>query len=64
MYRSPLSEDILRTHEEMEELLESHLIDCNSLSQRLLYLLNTLQNAEDSVSMYIQYIYVCLHLWI
>jgi magnesium transporter len=51
LYMSPLSEEILRTHEEMEELLESHLIDCNSLSQKLLYLLNTLQNAEDSMKL-------------
>jgi hypothetical protein len=58
MYRSPLSEEILRTHEEMEELLESHLIDCNSLSQKLLYLLNTLQNAEDSVNRHIMSTYM------
>jgi hypothetical protein len=39
----------------MHKLLESNLIDFNSLSQKLLYLLNTLQNAEDSVSIYILY---------
>lgn len=37
-------------HEEVEELLESHLMDCNSLGEQLAYLMVTMQNAEDLVS--------------
>ena len=46
----PLSQKILGSHEEIEELLESHLMDCNSLSEKLAYLMVTMQNAEDLVS--------------
>lgn len=45
-----MSDDLLSAHEEIEELLESYLVDCNSLHEALTYLLVTLQNAEDLVS--------------
>ena len=47
--RFPLSGDILQAHEDIEELVESHLIDCNSLVQEMTYLLVTITNAEDLV---------------
>jgi transcription termination factor NusB len=31
LYNSPLCKEVLSSHEEIEELLESHLMDCNSL---------------------------------
>ena len=49
-FRSPLNKDILKTHEDIEELLESHLMDCNSQGEKLAYLMVTMQNAEDLVS--------------
>ena len=45
----PLRREILSSHEEIEELLESHLMDCNSLAEKLAYLMVTMQNAEDLV---------------
>lgn len=39
----------MSTHEEIEELLESHLMDCNSLGEKISYLLVTIQNSEDLV---------------
>ena len=48
--RYPLSQDILKQHEEIEELLESHLLDCNSLNDDLTYLMVTIENSEDLVS--------------
>jgi hypothetical protein len=50
IFRFPLSQKILGVHEEVEELLESHLMDCNSLGEQLAYLMVTMQNAEDLVS--------------
>ena len=47
--RSPISPEFLQSHEEIEELLESHLMDCNSLAEKIVYLLVTIQNAEDLV---------------
>ena len=44
---------MLATHDEIEGLLETHLFDIDSLEAKLSYLLNTLQNAEASVSMII-----------
>ena len=49
LYRSLLPPDVLCTHERIEELLESHLLDVESLEAKLSYLLVTLQNAEASV---------------
>lgn len=49
LYRAPLTPDVLSTHERIEELLESHLLDVESLEAKLSYLLKTLQNAEASV---------------
>jgi Mg2+ and Co2+ transporter CorA len=51
LYSFPLSKDILSAHEEIEELLESHLMDCNSLGEKLAYLMVTMQNAEDLMSL-------------
>jgi hypothetical protein len=39
----------LQSHEDIEELLESHLMDCNTLGEKIVYLLVTIQNAEDLV---------------
>lgn len=50
LYNAPLSSDLLLTHEKVEELLEAHLMDTDSLGAKLNYLLVTLQNAEASVS--------------
>ena len=51
LYDAPLSSDLLLTHEKVEELLEAHLMDTDSLDAKLNYLLVTLQNAEASVSL-------------
>ena len=45
-----MNKEILKSHEEIEELLESHLMDCNSQGEKLAYLMVTMQNAEDLVS--------------
>ena len=52
LYRAPLTPYVLSTHERIEELLESHLLDVESLEAKLSYLLKTLQNAEASVCTY------------
>ena len=43
--------EILATHDEMEELLESYLIDCNSLEAKITYLRSQIQSAEELVSL-------------
>ena len=45
-----MSREILNAHEEIEELLEAYLMDCNALEGKLAFLLVTMQNAEDLVS--------------
>ena len=47
---TPLGPEMLATHDEIEGLLETHLFDIDSLEAKLSYLLNTIQNAEASVS--------------
>ena len=41
---------MLRTHSKVEELLEAHLMDVDSLATKINYLLVLLQNADASVS--------------
>jgi Mg2+ and Co2+ transporter CorA len=51
LYRKPLCAEILRMHDEVEELLESHLIECRSLGAEVSYVVVSIQNAEDSLSL-------------
>lgn len=49
LYKLPLSQEILATHDRSEELLETHLIDLNALCSQIGILKSHMQNAEDSV---------------
>eukprot|EP01041_Mallomonas_annulata_P009201 gene9201-19079_t len=51
LYSYPLHQDILCTHEEMEELLEFYLHEYGSLTSSLLQLRSQLQSAEQMVTM-------------
>jgi len=51
LYRTPLSVEILSQHEEVEELLQSFVMDYNSLAASLEVLREQIQNAEDLVSL-------------
>lgn len=44
-----MSQDFLRSHEEIEEVIEYYLKDCNALLEKTNYLVVTIQNAEDLV---------------
>ena len=56
LFRNPQSEDFLRSHEEIEEVLEYYLKDCNALLEKSNYLVVTIQNAEDLVRKnYVEY---------
>jgi hypothetical protein len=46
----PLVPEILSKHDEMEELLESYLIDFNALESKMELTRNQIQNAEELVS--------------
>ena len=46
----PLVPEILSKHDEMEELLESYLIDFNALESKIELTRNQIQNAEELVS--------------
>jgi hypothetical protein len=48
-YAYPLVSEILATHEEVEELLESHCLDFNSLQSKIELLRNQVQSAEELV---------------
>ena len=48
---TPLLPDVLAAHGDIEELLEAHLLDTDSLEAKLGTLLYILQNAEASVSL-------------
>jgi hypothetical protein len=51
LYRSPLSNEILVLHEENEELMEAYVAELSGLKTKLGYLMATMQNAEDSMSL-------------
>jgi Mg2+ and Co2+ transporter CorA len=51
LYSYPLSDDIKGHHEEVEELLESYVMDYSSLQAKLEYLHTLMQNAEEFVSL-------------
>ena len=49
-HSKPLADEILNTNEEVEVMIESYLMDYNTLSTKLEYLRAQIQNAEDLVS--------------
>lgn len=49
LYKLPLSQEIIATHDRSEELLETHLIDLNALCSQIGIMKSHMQNAEDSV---------------
>eukprot|EP01035_Chromulina_nebulosa_P018929 gene18929-24736_t len=49
LYNLPLSNEILSSHEEMEVLLESYLMDYNSIESKVTFLQSQILNAEESV---------------
>lgn len=51
LYSIPLSPDILGSHEEVEELLQTYAMDYDSLSTKLKFLKEKIENAEDLVSL-------------
>jgi len=51
LYRAPLCPEILATHEDVEELLQTYVMDYDSLSTKLKCLRDKIQNAEDLVSL-------------
>lgn len=58
LYIYPLHSDILNTHDEIEELLESYLIDFSALEMKMLYMKSQIQSAEELVSMLVCLTYV------
>ena len=49
MYRLPLKPSILQLVKDIEEVLESYLMDNNSMAAKLNYLNAQIQNTEDLV---------------
>jgi magnesium transporter len=49
LYNLPLSQEILSYHEEMEIIMESYIMDYNSLQSKLDYLKSQMQSAEELV---------------
>lgn len=49
--RLPLSPEILATHDRVEELLETHLIDINAICSKISLLKTNIHNAEEMVSL-------------
>lgn len=49
LYCLPLVDEILNSHEQIEVLLESYLIDYNTLESKLKFLQAQLHSAEESV---------------
>ncbi len=49
-YRYPLAAEILSKHDEIEELLESYLLDFNALAANIEYARSQIQSAEELVS--------------
>jgi hypothetical protein len=45
-----MSQRILSLHEEVEELIEAHMVDCNTLESSIEFLRVTMQSTEDMVS--------------
>ena len=52
LLRFPLANEILAAHEEVEELLQSHAREYNSLRAKLEYLHMQIQNAEELVGVF------------
>lgn len=57
----PLSDELLNGNEEIEVMLESYLMDYNTLSTKLEYLRAQIQNAEDLVRFCVGGSYIILH---
>jgi len=51
LYRIPLCPKILSAHEEIEDLLQTYAMDFDSLSTKLKFLRDRIQNAEDLASL-------------
>ena len=51
LYRLPLKPELMAAHEEIEELLEAYLVDCNNQEASLSNLLMRMQNAEQLMSL-------------
>jgi magnesium transporter len=49
LYKAPLRAEILVLHEENEEMVEAYMAEVNGLRTKLGYLLEAMQNAEDSM---------------
>lgn len=50
-HRYPLVAEILSRHDEVEELLESYLVDFSSLESKVELTRSQIENAEDLVSL-------------
>jgi Mg2+ and Co2+ transporter CorA len=50
LYRRPLESEIINSHEEVTVMVESYLMDYNTLSTKLEYLRSQIQNAEELMS--------------
>jgi hypothetical protein len=50
LYRKPLSPDILNARDDIVELLESYLMDYNTLGTKIDFLRAQIQNTEELVS--------------
>lgn len=51
LYRLPLVSEILSRHDDIEELIESYLIDFNALELKAGYIRSQIQSAEELVSL-------------
>lgn len=51
LYESPLKPAILASHEDMEAMLESYLVDFNTLQTKLEYIRSQIQSAEELVNL-------------
>lgn len=51
LYRFPLVPEILSSHDEIEELIESYLIDFNTLELKVGFIRSQIQSAEELVSL-------------
>ena len=51
LYEYPISQELLGTHEEIEELLENYLNDNNAIEAKLTYLKAQTQSAEELVTL-------------
>ena len=51
LYQRPLQPKLLAAHEEIEELLEAYLVECNNQEASLSNLLMRMQNAEQLMAL-------------